>query len=373
MRVLMVITGLDVGGAETSIRAMAQAMVDLRHTVKVISLTTEGPIGAGMIEDGLDVEAIGMSGISCMPWAVWQLSRIVRAWRPDVIHSWMYHANLVAGLAGRMAGMKNVVWSLHASNISRGMLKESTRALNWVLARLSSVLPARIIATSRAAADAHGAVGYDMGRMMVLPNGVDAARFAPDSDAAASLCAELGLAEGTRLVGLIARYDVQKNHSGFFEAAAVVRAHHWDAHFVLAGIDISPEHPVLAKAITRHRLWETVSLMGPRQDILRIAAALDVVVMSSDGESFPLTLIEAMACGAVPAVTDVGAMAYIVGETGRVSPVGEMAALGANISELLAASPAEHATAREAARQRVLDNFTIQAVAEAYLEAYCMR
>lgn len=373
MRVLMVITGLDVGGAETSLEAIVRAMEEMGHSVKVVSLKRLGPVGERMVEAGRDVIALNMTGAASIPRAIWRLRGIMRGWQPDVIHSWMYHADLVAGLAARLAGQRNLVWSLHASNISKGMLAPTTRKLICMLAPLSRVLPERIIATSEASRDIHGAAGYDLGRIIVLPNGVDTARFVPDPEAAAGLRKELDLAAGTRLVGLIARYDVQKNHVGFFEAAAYVRARHADAHFVLAGKDITPDHPVLAAAIARHDLGAVVSLLGLRDDIPRLAAALDVVAMPSDGESFPLILIEAMAAGAVPAVTDVGAMAHIVGDTGRVSAVGEMGALGAAIADLLDAPPETLAAARTAARTRVIDEFSIEKVACAYLANYPTR
>src|SRR5690606_26895230 len=178
---------------------------------------------------------------------------------------------------------------------------------------------------------------------------------------------ELGLRETDRLVGLIARWHPQKDHAGFLRAAAALAGRQPTAHFVLAGGQCDTGNPELLRLVAATGLADRVQLRGQRSDIPRLTAALDIATLASSfGEAFPSVLGEAMAC-AVPCVTtDVGDSADIVGDTGRVVPPGDPAALAAAWEELLALSPAELAELGERGRQRAHREFELGAVASRY-------
>lgn len=206
--------------------------------------------------------------------------------------------------------------------------------------------------------------------MVVVPNGFELSQFKPDLDARFRVRAELGITDQTPLVGLIGRFDPQKNHAGFFEAAGVLHRHIPQVHFVLAGQGVDVSNAALMQTITQAGVLANTHLLGLRNDIPALMATLDVLASSSYGEAFPNVLGEAMACGVPCAVTDVGDSAYIVGDTGRVVESGDMHGLAAALEELLALPLPEKAALSERARARVAEHFEIGAIVRRYEDFY---
>jgi glycosyltransferase involved in cell wall biosynthesis len=173
------------------------------------------------------------------------------------------------------------------------------------------------------------------------------------------------------LVGLIARFDTQKNHLGFLEAASKIHAQLPDVHFLLAGegVDSRSNH-LLTAAIAAHGLQANVHLLGRRTDIPRLMASLDVLASSSHGEAFPNVIGEAMSC-AVPCVaTDVGDSSSIIGNNGRVVPPGDMTALAREIVAFLTLPPQAKALLGVRSRAHILSNFEVGYVSRLYEAFY---
>lgn len=370
MNLVLIITNLATGGAEGMLLKLLQRIDRNRFNPTVVSLMGLGDIGPRIQSLGIPVHALGMDQGKPSLRKFWKLVRLLRQLRPDVVHTWMYHADLAGGLAARLAGQKRIVWGIRHSDLSEG---ENKRATLWVVkacALLSRWIPARILSCSRRARDVHAAVGYEPDKMEVIPNGFDLACFVPDTAARSSVRTELGLPPEALLVGLVARFDPQKNHIGFVHAAALLHAQLTDVHFVLAGAGIDDGNAALNIAIARAGLQEHVHLLGRRDDIPRLMAALDVLASSSHGEAFPNVLGEAMACGVPCAVTDVGDSAEIVGNTGRVVPAGDMAGLSDEILALLRLPVEKRMAMGMQARARVAENYEIGHVVDLYQEFY---
>lgn len=371
MRIAFIITGLSTGGAETMLLKLLERLDRNRFAPHVISLTTLGEIGPRIAALGIPVEAMGMQPGLPSPITFLRLVRQIRRVKPDVVHTWLYHADLLGGLAARLAGVSAIGWCIRNSNLDKDKTRFSTRAVVGLCARLSTWVPSKILSCSEEARQVHVTLGYAAEKMRVVPNGFDLARFKPDDDARSAVRAELGLAASTPLVGLIARFDPQKNHAGFFEAASMLHQQMPHVHFVLAGHGIERNNAVLMQAINKAGVLANTHLLGLRDDVPRLMAALDVLVSSSSyGEAFPNVLGEAMACGVPCAVTDVGDSADIVGDTGRVVASGDMINLAAALAELLALPPPQKTALGERARARVADHFEIGKVVSQYESFY---
>ena len=366
----MVITGLSTGGAEMMLLNVLRYIDRRRFSPHVLSLTTKGEIGARIETLGIPVETLGMRRGRFSPTKFVRLVRRIRELFPDAVHTWMYHADLLGGLAARLAGVRALAWSIHHSDLSPSENKRSTLSTMKACAILSRRIPRKILCCARVAKEIHVSAGYDEGKMVVIPNGFDLAQFSPDSDARVSVRSELGLPDDTPLVGVIARFDPQKNHAGFFESAARIYRSRPDVHFLLAGAGVEGNNPTLRHAIQRAGVSGNTHLLGRREDIPRLMAALDVLVSSSFGEAFPNVLGEAMACGVPCVVTDVGDSEDIVGETGRVVASGNMAGLAYNIVEILELSDKERRALGAEARERVQARYDIGRVARQYEEFY---
>jgi glycosyltransferase involved in cell wall biosynthesis len=299
-----------------------------------------------------------------------RLVRRLKALKPDVVHTWMYHADLLGGLAARLAGIGAIGWCIRHSNLDRDKTKASTRAVVAACARISGRVPDRILCCSEVARKIHADIGYAADKMVVVPNGFDLSHFQPDPRARAAVRSELNLAADTPLVGLIGRFNPQKNHAGFFQAAGLLHRRLPTVRFLLAGKGIDEGNGELVRAMESAGIRPVTHLLGLRSDISRLMAALDVLASSSFGEAFPNVLGEAMACGVPCAVTDVGDSAYIVGDTGKVVLAEDMAGLAAAMESLLLLSPVERQALGLRARSRVAENFEIGQVVKRYEAFY---
>lgn len=366
MRIVFIITGLSTGGAEMMLFKLLERLDRQRFDPYVISLIGLGDLAPRIAALGISVEAIDMSPGVPSPSGFFRLVKTLKRLRPDVVHTWMYHADLLGGIAARLAGISSVGWCIRNSNIDRDKTKFSTRIVVSLCAAISSRVPSHILSCSEQARQAHVALGYAAEKMLVVPNGFDLARFKPDQVARHRIRAELNITDQTPLVGLIGRFDPQKNHVGFIEVAGMLHRAMPDVHFVLAGKGIDGGNAVLMHAITQAGVAAHTHLLGLRNDISELMAALDVLTSSSYGEAFPNVLGEAMACGVPCVVTDVGDSAYIVGDTGRVVESGDMVGLAVALGDLLALLPQERAALGERARARVAEYFEIGAVVRRY-------
>lgn len=369
--IAFIITGLSTGGAEMMLFKILERLDRKRFEPHVISLTTLGELAPRIAALGIPVDAMEMKPGLPSPSGLFRLVRLLKRLKPAVVHTWMYHADLLGGVAARLAGVSAVGWCIRNSNLDKDKTKLSTRAVVGLCALISKWVPSRILSCSEQARQVHVACGYVAGKMLVVPNGFDLSQFKPDLDARSRVRAELGITDQTPLVGLIGRFDPQKNHAGFFEAARVLRRHMPQVHFLLAGHGIDASNAALMQAINQEGVLVNTHLMGLRNDIPALMAALDVLASSSSyGEAFPNVLGEAMACGVPCAVTDVGDSAYIVGDTGRVVATSEMDGLGRALVDILQLSTAERQTLGEAARTRVATHFEIGHITRQYETFY---
>lgn len=365
-----IITNLSTGGAETMLLKLLEQLDRRRFTPTVISLVGLGEIGPSIQALGIPVHALGMTRGVPNPLMLLRLVRLLHQLRPDVVHTWMYHADLLGGLAARLAGCERVIWCIRHSNLSKTENKRSTLWVAKACAWLSHRVPAQVISCSQRSKEIHQAFGYTADKLHVIPNGFDLTRFVPDAAARVSVRAELGLAADVSLVGLIARFDSQKNHFGFVDAAAQVHAQLPNVHFVLAGTHVDGSNTALNAAIAAQGLQAHMHLLGRRDDVPRLMAALDVLASSSHGEAFPNVLGEGMACGVPCVVTDVGDSAEIVGETGRVVAAGDMAGLASGLTDVLSVLPEQKTVLGAQARSRVAARYEIGHVVRLYEEFY---
>jgi glycosyltransferase involved in cell wall biosynthesis len=370
IRVAHVIAGLGVGGAEMSLLKLLTALDRDEFPAEVISLTGDAPLGERIRLLGIPVHALDLAPGRPDPRLVLRLAAQLRRSQPDLVQTWMYHADFIGGLAARLAGSPPVVWNVRHTFTNMDAFKPGTRLVVRLNAHLSRSLPARIVCNAEAGRASHAAIGYDAAKMVVIPNGFDLDAFRPDPQARRDVRRELGLGEGTPLVGLCARFHPDKDHHTFFRAAALLHARLPNVHFLLWGKGVDEGNPVISAWLDEGDLRGVARLLGPRDDLPRLAAALDVAALSSASEAFPTVVGEAMACEIPCAVTDVGDAADIVGETGRVVPPGDPAALAEAWQSLLALPAAERRALGQQARRRVLARFDLKQTAAAYARLY---
>lgn len=371
MKITHVITALETGGAESMLLRLLATTDPFRFTSQVISLAPLGPMAAPIQALGIPVQTVGVHHPADVPMGIARLARLLRQNQTDVVQTWMYHADLVGGLAARLAGRIPTVWNIRHGKLEPGDHKRATILTADACARLSRTLPTRIVSCSRAAVSLHAERGYDRDRMLVIPNGFDISAFRPDPEARRAVRQELGLSDNAFLIGYAARFDLQKDFQNFFQAAARLQHENPNAHFVLCGDNMTQGNSTLMSWIEDRDLRSRCYFLGRRNDMPRLQASFDIATLTSrSGEGFPNVLGEAMACGVPCVTTDVGDAAWVVGDTGRVVPTRDPEALAAAWSAVMAQSQNERAELGRAARLRIQEQFSLPAIVGAYEALY---
>jgi glycosyltransferase involved in cell wall biosynthesis len=368
IRVVHIITGLAVGGAEKMLCRLAAGFDRRAIETTVISLTEPGALGDEIERSGARLVSLGMTPGRLNVSQLLMLRRTLRHLAPDIVQTWLYHADLAGLIAARLAGTRAVVWNIRCADIDDADRSLSLRVLQRVLALLSP-LPRGVISNSHAGREAHERLGYHPRQWHIIPNAVDTDQYRPDPAARGELLREFGLDPSCRLVGIVGRSHPMKDHQTFLKAAAIVARSCANTRFILVGRDISSnaELQQLASAVGTGR---EVIMTGERADIARLLSGFDVAVSSSYSEGFPNVVVEAMACGTPVVVTEVGDSASIVGDCGIVCPPRDPAALADGILKVLRLSSAERTSMIDRARQRVLDNFALPAATASYSSLY---
>lgn len=353
-RVLHVITGLGVGGAETMLARLATMAPPHVLDQRIVSLTPGGAVRAQLDRAGAAVSDLGMTRALPSPGAVLRLARVIRDCQPDVVQGWMYHADLMSTLALYLSGRRGrtaLCWGVRCSDMDTRRYSAKLKLVIAACARLSPLADA-VIANSGVGRSVHQALGYHQPRFELIPNGVDTDRFAPDPSRREAVRAALGLPQDAPVVAHVARLDPMKDHAGMLAAMARLP----NVHCLLIGTGTE----ALAKSPNIHGL-------GCRQDVPDLLAAADIIVSSSAfGEGFSNALAEGMACGLPAVATDVGDSRLVVGPAGMVVRPGDPAALAAAMDSVLA----RRGELAPLARAHIAGNFAMDRVIERFATLY---
>lgn len=368
IRIAHLITGLDPGGAEIMLFRLLSRLNRTRFLPAVFSLTTRGVTGDKIDGLGVPVAAMKMGGLGTIQ-CLYRLITSIRAFGPDIVQTWLYHADFVGVILKGVVRAPRLCWSLRCAELRAGDVSRRTLALVRVLARLSRI-PDVVMVNSRAGLEAHERVGYHPRRWELLHNGFDTDAFRPDPEARAIVRKDLGLPSDMPIIGMVARFDPMKGYDNFLQAAAVLSAEAPHIRFMLVGRNVDSANRTLLSSIHSLGLTDRVILLGERDDVPQLLAALDVLVCASSGEGMPNVVGEAMACGVLCVATDVGDTALLLGPFGELVPPRHPHALAGACRRLLNLSPEERVQRGAMARKRVQSSFSLDAVVREYEQIY---
>jgi glycosyltransferase involved in cell wall biosynthesis len=362
LTIVHLITGLEMGGAEGMLARLVAYADRARFRPVVVSMTGPGTFGAQIAAAGVPLFSLGMARGVPDPRGLLRLRRVLRDFRPDLLQTWLYHADLLGLVAWRLGWVPRLVWNVRSTEtIGAGR----ARAL---LARWSA-LPDAVVVNAKEGQRFHEALGYRPRRWVHIPNGFDTEALRPDPAARQRQRAALGVADGAFLILLPARYHPMKDHATFLDAAARLAASSPQVRFALAGEGTGPGNAVLMAAIAEHRLGDRVVLLGDRRDLPAVYQAVDLVTLSSAyGEGFPNVLAEAMSCGIPCVATDVGDSREIVGEAGEIVPPCDPTALAAAWGKFVVLGAEERGQRGAFARERIVENYGLLRIVSCYAE-----
>jgi glycosyltransferase involved in cell wall biosynthesis len=337
---------------------------------EIVSLTGILDLADKMQSIGVRVRTLGMKKTIPNPLSVLRLARWIRESQPDVIHTWMYHANLIGSLAAWLAGNVPVVWGIHHNAFDPQVDKRRTIFVNRACAFLSKRFAERIVFCSEASLRTHRELNYAQEKLEVIPNGFDLEQVKPDPSAHESLRKELGIPSDAVVIGIGARFHPHKDHDNFVQAAGLLHKQMPEIHFLLFGMGISWDNAQLTEWIDAAGIRDRCHLLGKREDVSRLFSGMDIATTASRSEAFPIVVGEAMACGTPCVVTDVGDSALIVADTGKVVAPNDPRALAEAWRSLVEAGPDEGRELGIAARSRVRRHFALPTVVQSYEDIY---
>ena len=303
MRIMFLSTTMGMGGADQQLLTLAEGLKAHGHEVMIVSMTPLGPMGLEARGMGIPTESLGIRRGVPDPRGLVRLARLVRAWRPDVLHSHMVHANLLGRAVRLVAPVPALVSTIH-SIYDGGRLRVAAY-------RLTNGLVDQMTIVSQAAADRFIADRIIPPRLLrVIPNGVDTERFRNvPAGVRESLRRELGL-DGRFAWLAVGRFEVAKDNPNMLRAFARVHERHPDALLLLVGRgSLQVETEALSQALG---LGGNVRFLGVRRDVPAVLSAADGYLMSSAWEGMPIVLLEAAAAGLPIVATRVGGNQEVV-------------------------------------------------------------
>lgn len=366
-KVLHVISGLKVGGAEMMLHRLIVSARGGEYAHLVVSLDPVGEMRKRFENAGIELIVLDFkhSPISHF----FRLVSLIRGIRPDIVQSWLYHADLFGGLASRIAGNRHVIWGIRTTDIRAGG-SSATVFVRWLCARLSRWVPQVIVCAAVASRQSHIAGGYDAKKMVVVPNGYDFSWLRASTDEGKLLREQYGISLNEVVVGSLGRFHAVKDQENFVRAAGMLALKYQQLRFLMVGRGLDWDNAQLVDWIDRTGYRNRFVLLGERKDVPQCLAAMDIFCLHSSTEGFPNVLAEAMAMGLPCVSTDVGDAAMLLANTGVVVSKENAGALAAGVEELLALDMAQRAALGARATARVKAEFSMDRARQRFEELY---
>ena len=371
MQVLHIITGLGDGGAEALLYRMCK--FDKEHNHIVISIMDEQKYGPLLKEIGVVVYTLSFPKGKIKFSGFFKLYRLIKQIKPDVVQTWLDHADMIGGIVARLAGIKNIVWGVHHTALVKGESKLSTIFISKINVFLSYFIPKKIIYCAQESKKAQEKIGYKKAKGVVVLNGYDIEGFTQNDYLSAEVRNDLSINADSFLIGHVGRDDPQKDLSNLIEAFALLNQKKLDFDAVIVGANLDNNNRDLLSMLNKNGLSKYVHLLGRRDDITAIMNGIDLFVLSSKSEAFPNVLNEAMLCGTPCVTTDVGDAGKIVRDTGWVVRPKDSEALANAIikaSEEKESNKSIWLQRKIACRKRVIENFSLEKMVKEYKKVW---
>lgn len=351
MKILYVITGLGVGGAEKVVCDLADQMILKGHDVKIVYLT--GSVLVKPISPRIELLPLHLNSASNVFSASRKYKKIIRDFSPDVIHSHMIHANIFARLNHLSFKYIRLICTAHNSNEGGRV-----RMLAYKLTNFLSNLNTNVSQEASESLISKGA--FNKNNLITVYNGIDLNKFNFfNKDINSNELSFLS----------VGRFNKQKDYPNLFQAVSILKnTINKEVKFYIAGDGVL--RPQLEQLIVDLGISDCVVLLGKRSDIPNLLNKADYFVLSSRHEGLPTVVIEAMACGTFVIATDCGGSAEIMGDTGILVPAQNSEALAEALNEAVNKTPLDIQENNLKARQRVEELFSLEGSVEKWLLLY---
>ena len=362
-KILFIISGLGVGGAEIALRNLLYGLKD-DFNIKIVSLTQVDDIAAEIKAYGITVHQLNFKQLYLLSLQIYKFISIILKFKPDILQGWMYHGNLFACIA-KFFSYKTTKLFLGIRQSLKGLSteKRATRLAIRLDALASSKVADKIIYNSYSGMEEHEKYGYAKQHGIVIYNGFDINLFSPNREQHKLLCEELNIAQDSYLIGIIARYHPVKDHKTFIHAAQILLRDHRNTHFIMVGEGVTTDNKDLAQLISRYNIPKNnMHLLGLRKDISAITSGLDIATNCSLSEGAANSMCEALSCGVLCVATDVGDSKKIIGECGLIIPTSSSHELANAWRNIIDMPKNRYEQLSYTARQKIIKQLSMEAM-----------
>jgi glycosyltransferase involved in cell wall biosynthesis len=356
-------TDLSPNGAETQLCRLARSLKARGLDVGVISMRPPAGLVTELQAAGIEVETLNMSPGSLNATAPGRLFSILRRWRPSVLTTFNYHANIAGRLVGPAAGVPVVVTSIRTPQFGS--------RLREIALRLTDGMSSITCTNSKLVGDALVTRGVlQRERLRFIPNAVDVSSFSVNPHTRAGVRGHLGVPPDRFLWLAVGRLETPKNYPMLLRSIARLKAQ--DPRFTLHIAGRGPLQSMLEKNARDYGVEKQVRFLGYRRDVAELLAAADGLVLSSSWEGLPNVVMEALASGTPVVATEVGGVRELVtdGESGYIVPVEDEAGLASAMAKLMAAPRPERARMGQKGRRHIEQTYGVERVTAAWLTLY---
>lgn len=367
MKIIHVITGLNAGGAEKTLFKLVTN--NKRNTHLVVSLTGPGEFGEKLADAGVPTVCLDLDAHPhLLGPKMLRLMKMFREQKPEVVQTWMYHADLIGGVCARLAGIRKVFWNLRIAFPDSKTEKRRTELLAVTLGLLSWIIPTKIVTCGEGIHRSHTRWGYSEKKMHPIPNGYSL----PTSNSLSGITQIEQPSSSVKTLSFLqlANYQRRKGHSVLFASLAALDVQNLSVRLILVGSGTEQSNASLTNEIGQFGLESIVERHGFRDDVEEVFRAVDFLISPSLSEGFPNAVAEAMAFSIPCLVSDVGESSAIVGDTGWVFKPGSPESLRIAIEQAIALPAHQRAQMGRNARRRIENLYSLRAMSNAYDALY---
>ena len=369
MKVVHIITGLSQGGAENVLFRLVTYNNDKNIKNIVISLTNIGHYGDLLKRYNIDVFTLGMPRSRISFKGIAKLIKILKKEKPDIVQTWMYHADLIGGIVAKLVGIKYIYWGIVNYNLNKIALPLSTRIIVKFCSIFSYFIPNRIISCSKKAINNHRNFGYS-NKFVYIPLGFNIEEIINNINQCNFSYRNLWKVDNNDiLIGCVARWDPQKDHKNLLLAFNSVLKEFPNLKCVFIGPNMNQQNIDLMRLINNVcEKKENLILAGSIDNIFCAMSELDIHILPSIGEAFPNVVAEAMACKIPCIVTDVGDSPFIIDNLGWVVKPSNHIELASTIRIAIEdmSNKNNWILRKESCRMRIIDNYSLDRMVNSY-------
>lgn len=371
MKILYIITNLSLGGAEVQLYKIAESLRS-HNQIKVISLMSKGDVGDRLLKLGIELNIINFKKKRFFFFSFFKLCVTISKFNPNIVHTWMYHANLLGGFAAKISGVKNIFWSIHHNDLSGSHNKLSTVFIAKLGAFFSYLIPEKVICVSKDVIKRHVNFGYQQKKMIFIPNGIDVLEFSKIDNARQLLFENHDFSDDAKLIGFASRFDPIKNHDGFFASISRIKTANpkINLQIILSGKNIDIYNVELISMINKYDLLECVHLMGLINNMPLFMSSIDLLVSTSFSESFSLVLAEALSCETLCVSTIEGDPESLIEGIGKRVPIGSLPLLADAIITTLNIGEVEKNKIKSKGRNKINSLYSLEIILNKYKLLY---